>query len=42
MMRHIFWIPLCALLLALSMPVNAQQPKKLVVSLDSVYDRTTH
>jgi putative tryptophan/tyrosine transport system substrate-binding protein len=29
MMRHIFWIPLCALLLALGMPVNAQQPKKL-------------
>ena len=30
MMRHIFWIPLCALLLALGMPVKAQQPKKLV------------
>ena len=29
MMRHIFWIPLCALLLALGMPVNAQQPKKI-------------
>jgi putative tryptophan/tyrosine transport system substrate-binding protein len=29
MMRHIFWIPLCAHLLALGMPVDAQQPKKI-------------
>src|SRR5262245_16863215 len=30
MMRQIFWIPLCALLLALSVPVDAQQPKKIL------------
>ena len=29
MMRHIFWVPLCALLLALGVPVDAQQPKKI-------------
>ena len=29
MMRHISWVPLCALLLALGVPVNAQQPKKI-------------
>jgi putative ABC transport system substrate-binding protein len=29
MMRQIFWVPLCALLLALGVPVDAQQPKKI-------------
>ncbi len=29
MMRQIFWIPLCALLLALGVPIDAQQPKKI-------------
>ena len=29
MMRQIFWVPLCALLLALGVPVEAQQPKKI-------------
>jgi len=29
MMRPIFWVPLCALLLALGVPVEAQQPKKI-------------
>ena len=29
MLRHILWIPLCALLLALGVPVDAQQPKKI-------------
>jgi putative tryptophan/tyrosine transport system substrate-binding protein len=29
MMRHLFWVPLCALLLALGVPVDAQQPKKI-------------
>jgi len=29
MLRHILWMPLCALLLALSVPVEAQQPKKI-------------
>ncbi len=28
-MRQIFWVPLCALLLALGVPVDAQQPKKI-------------
>ena len=28
MMRRMFWVPLCALLLALGIPVDAQQPKK--------------
>jgi len=28
-MRHLFWVPLCALLLALGVPVDAQQPKKI-------------
>ena len=30
MIRQIFWVPLCALLLALSVPVDAQQPKKIL------------
>lgn len=30
MMRQIFWVPLCALLLALGVPVEAQQPKKIL------------
>jgi putative tryptophan/tyrosine transport system substrate-binding protein len=30
MLRHMLWIPLCALLLALGVPVEAQQPKKIV------------
>jgi putative ABC transport system substrate-binding protein len=30
MLRHLVWMPLCALLLALGGPVEAQQPKKLV------------
>ena len=29
MIRQIFWVPLCALLLALGVPVDAQQPKKI-------------
>ena len=29
MIRQIFWVPLCALLLALGVPVEAQQPKKI-------------
>src|SRR5215510_10859243 len=29
MSRQIFWVPLCALLLALGVPVEAQQPKKI-------------
>ena len=29
MMRQIFWVPLGALLLALGVPVHAQQPKKI-------------
>ena len=29
MMRQMFWVPLCALLLALGVPVDAQQPKKI-------------
>jgi putative tryptophan/tyrosine transport system substrate-binding protein len=29
MMRQIFWVPLCVLLLALGVPVHAQQPKKI-------------
>jgi hypothetical protein len=29
MMRQIFWVPLCALLLVLGVPVDAQQPKKI-------------
>jgi putative ABC transport system substrate-binding protein len=29
MMRHLFWLPLCAQLLALGLPVDAQQPKKI-------------
>ena len=29
MLRHILWMPLCALLLALGVPVEAQQPKKI-------------
>jgi len=29
MLQHILWMPLCALLLALSVPVEAQQPKKI-------------
>jgi putative ABC transport system substrate-binding protein len=29
MMRHMFWVLLCALLLALGVPVEAQQPKKI-------------
>jgi putative ABC transport system substrate-binding protein len=29
MSKHFFWIPLCALLLALSVHVEAQQPKKI-------------
>jgi putative tryptophan/tyrosine transport system substrate-binding protein len=30
MLRHLVWMPLCALLLALGVPVEAQQPKKIV------------
>ena len=30
MLRHLLWMPLCALLLTLGGPVEAQQPKKLV------------
>ena len=30
MIRHFFWVPLGALLLALSVPVDAQQPKKIL------------
>src|SRR5262245_27023890 len=30
MLRHLVWIPLCALLLALGRPVEAQQPKKIM------------
>src|SRR5262245_8320640 len=30
MPRHLWWIPLCAVLLALGGPVAAQQPKKIV------------
>ena len=30
MLRHLVWIPLCAVLLALGVPVAAQQPKKIV------------
>jgi putative tryptophan/tyrosine transport system substrate-binding protein len=30
MLRQIFWIPLCAFLLVLSVPVDAQQPKKIL------------
>ena len=30
MLRHLLWMPLCALLLTLGVPVEAQQPKKLV------------
>src|SRR5262245_42278240 len=30
MLRHLLWLPLCALLLALGVPVEAQQPKKIV------------
>jgi hypothetical protein len=29
MMRQMFWVFLCALLLALGVPVEAQQPKKI-------------
>jgi ABC-type uncharacterized transport system substrate-binding protein len=29
MLRHLLWMPLCALLLALGIPVEAQQPKKI-------------
>jgi ABC-type uncharacterized transport system substrate-binding protein len=29
MLRHLLWMPLCALLLALGVPVEAQQPKKI-------------
>jgi putative tryptophan/tyrosine transport system substrate-binding protein len=29
MLRHLLWMPLCALLLALGLPVEAQQPKKI-------------
>ncbi len=29
MIRQIFWVPLCALLLALGVQVDAQQPKKI-------------
>jgi putative ABC transport system substrate-binding protein len=29
MMRQILWVPLCALLLALGVPVDAQQPRKI-------------
>jgi putative tryptophan/tyrosine transport system substrate-binding protein len=29
MMRQMFWVPLCALLFALGVPVEAQQPKKI-------------
>jgi ABC-type uncharacterized transport system substrate-binding protein len=30
MLRPLWWMPLCALVLALSAPVEAQQPKKVV------------
>ena len=30
MLRHMLWMLLCALLLALGVPVEAQQPKKIV------------
>jgi ABC-type uncharacterized transport system substrate-binding protein len=30
MLRYLVWMPLCALLLALGVPVEAQQPKKIV------------
>ena len=30
MLRHLVWMPLCVLLLALGVPVEAQQPKKIV------------
>ena len=30
MLRHLVWMPLCVLLLALGVPVEAQQPKKSV------------
>src|SRR2546426_12779115 len=30
MLRHLLWMPLCALLLVLGVPAEAQQPKKIV------------